>query len=123
VADCSYCSASQEDAWVWSEFVVALPHPEPLTACHMVVAPRRHVATFYELDVQEQRMIWDVIKQLSDRIASHIEVEGFDAGFADVPPGTERTAFHAYVHLLPRIPGASRKLPPNTEWVNLGARP
>src|ERR1017187_7617424 len=51
---CPYCSVSPEDAWVFTDFVTAKPHPSPLASCHLVVAPRRHVAAFYYLDVQEQ---------------------------------------------------------------------
>src|ERR1019366_1851813 len=45
---CPYCSVSPEDAWVFTDFVTAKPHPSPLASCHLVVAPRRHVAAFYD---------------------------------------------------------------------------
>jgi diadenosine tetraphosphate (Ap4A) HIT family hydrolase len=102
--------------------VVAVPHPIPLNACHLIVAPRRHVAAFYDLDVQEQRMIWEAISQLCRRIAASVPVEGFDAGFVDAPAGDELD-FHAYLHLVPRIPGESVVLPSDAEWVDLGLQP
>jgi diadenosine tetraphosphate (Ap4A) HIT family hydrolase len=88
----------------------------------MVVAPRRHVATFYDLDVQEQRMIWDAIAELSQRITQSIAAAGFDAGFVDAPPGGE-PGFHTYVHLVPRMPGQRVVLPRDAEWVDLGSQP
>lgn len=105
-----------------TEFVVAVPHPISLGSCHLAVAPRRHVATFYDLDVQEQHMIWDALAQLRERIASSIAAEGFDVGFADAPTGTAHH-FHAYVHLVPRIAGHRVTLPPDAEWVELGSQP
>jgi len=102
--------------------VVAVPHPIPLNACHLIVAPRHHVAAFYDLDVQEQRMIWEAISELCGRIAASVPVEGFDAGFVDAPAGDERD-FHAYLHLVPRIPGESVVLPSDAEWVDLGLQP
>ena len=111
-----------EDAWVSTEFVVAVPHPSPLASCHLIVAPRRHVAAFYDLDVQEQHMIWDALAQLRRRITTSIAVEGFDAGFVDAPVGQELD-FHAYVHLVPRIPGKRVTLPSEAEWVDLGSQP
>src|SRR5690242_4373107 len=80
---CPYCSANPEDAWILTDDVVASPHPTPLTAFHLVVAPRRHVATFYDLDVAEQRHVWDVLSVLRDRIGSTVPVQGFDVGFVD----------------------------------------
>jgi diadenosine tetraphosphate (Ap4A) HIT family hydrolase len=111
-----------EDAWVSTEFVVAVPHPIPLASCHLIVAPRRHVAAFYDLDVQEQRMIWEAISQLSRRIAASVAVEGFDAGFVDAPARAE-PGFHAYLHLVPRIPGRNVMLSGDAEWVDLGRQP
>ena len=86
----------------------------------MVVAPRRHVAAFYDLDVQEQRMIWNALAQLRQRIAPPLSVEGFDAGFVDAPAGDELD-FHTHVHLVPRIAGQEVALPRDAEWVDLGA--
>src|SRR5258708_894932 len=64
---CSYCAISHEDAWIVTEFVIAVLHPEPLAPCHAVIAPRRHVAAFYDLDVEEQRMIWESIGEIRQR--------------------------------------------------------
>ena len=105
-----------------TEFVVAVPHPNPLASCHLIIAPRRHVAAFYDLDVQEQHMIWDALAQLCRRINTTIAVEGFDAGFVDAPAGDELD-FHTYVHLVPRIPGQSVALPRHAEWADLGPQP
>ncbi len=102
-----------------TEFVVAVPHSHPLTRCHIIVAPRRHVAAFYDLDVQEQRMVWEALAQLRVRITSSLKVEGFDVGFADAPQGDDGSA-HALVHLIPRIAGESYDKPRGVEWVDLG---
>jgi diadenosine tetraphosphate (Ap4A) HIT family hydrolase len=107
---------------VCTEFVVAVPHPNPLGPCHLIVAPRRHVAAFYDLDVQEQRMIWETISQLCRRIAESVATEGYDAGFVDSPVGRE-PSFHAYLHLVPRVPGRQVALPSDAEWVDLGLQP
>ena len=107
---------------MFTEFVVAIPHALPLASCHIVVAPRRHVAAFYDLDVQEQRMIWNALDQLRRRISASLSVEGFDAGFVDAPAGDELD-FHTHVHLVPRIAGQRVALPHNAEWVDLGAQP
>jgi diadenosine tetraphosphate (Ap4A) HIT family hydrolase len=102
--------------------VVALPHPIPVSPCHLIVAPRRHVAAFYDLDVQEQRMIWEAISELCRRISASVAVEGFDAGFVDAPV-SRQLDFHAYLHLVSRIPGPRVVLPSDAEWVDLGPQP
>jgi diadenosine tetraphosphate (Ap4A) HIT family hydrolase len=111
---------SPEDTWILTEFVVAIPHDNPLTPCHTVVAPRRHVAAFYDLVVQEQRMMWDVIGEIRKRVTSSLKVEGFDIGFADASPD-DKDPVHAHIHVVPRTPGAPIDLPSGIEWVYLGS--
>src|ERR1035437_7321344 len=83
VAKCPYCEASPEELWASMEDAIAMPHPDPLTACNVVVAPRRHVAAFYDLDVQEQRAVWHLVGEIQKRITAAIKVEGFAVRFAD----------------------------------------
>jgi diadenosine tetraphosphate (Ap4A) HIT family hydrolase len=83
------------------------------------VAPRRHVASFYDLDVQEQRFIWDMIRDLRKRISQSLDVKSFDAGFVDVLAGSEPA--HTHVHLVPRVPGEAPNRPDGAEWVDLGS--
>jgi diadenosine tetraphosphate (Ap4A) HIT family hydrolase len=117
LSDCPYCSASVEDAWIINEHAVAVPPLSPVASCHVVVAPRRHVASFYDLDVQEQRVLWDMLHDLRKRIAESLTVLGFDAGFVDVAPGKEPA--HTHVHLVPRVAGENAELPTEAEWVDL----
>jgi diadenosine tetraphosphate (Ap4A) HIT family hydrolase len=114
---CPYCAPSPEDAWILTEDVVAVPHPSPFTAFHVVVAPRRHVTAFYDLDVGEQRGVWDVIGVLRDRIAAALPVIGFDIGFQDA--AVDEPDAHAVVHVMPRVTGAPVRLPGNIDWVIL----
>ena len=115
--ECAYCNPSVDDAWVANELVVAIPHPNPASAFHVVVAPRRHVPGFYDLDVQEQRAIWNVLGELRERIAASTTVEKFMAGFVDVEDGVEPA--HTHVHLVPKVAGHNVTLPEGAEWVEL----
>ena len=119
---CPYCAVAPKDAWLSTGFVVAVPHPKPLAPGHLMVIPRRHVAAFYDLDVQEQRMIWEAISQLCRHIAESVATEGYDVGFVDSPASGEPN-FHAYLHLVPRVSGRRVALPKDAEWVDLGAQP
>ncbi len=111
---CIFCSASPEEVWVQTDFVVAVPHPQPLVPCHVLVAPRRHVPTFYSLDVQEQTLLWAVVQELRRRISTALRTDGFDVGFAD-----GEDAWHAHIHIIPRVPGEHLALPSGVEWVDM----
>jgi diadenosine tetraphosphate (Ap4A) HIT family hydrolase len=77
------------------------------------------VAAFYDLDVQEQGILWRALQDLRQRIMASINVDGFAVGFVDAGPGDDGTA-HSHIHLIARIPGESLDLPANAEWVDLG---
>ena len=115
-----YCSLGAENAWIASQDAFAVPHPMPLIKFHIVVFSRRHVAGFYDLDVQEQRAVWSLVGEVRKRIAESLRVTGFNIGFQDGSPGDENPA-HALVHVVPRVPGQPVKLPGGADWVDAGA--
>jgi len=86
----------------------------PIVTGHITVAPRRHVGSFYDLDVQEQRAVWNLVGSIKADIARSLEITTFRVGFADAEPGTDG---HAVVHVVPNASGASLKLPESIEWV------
>jgi diadenosine tetraphosphate (Ap4A) HIT family hydrolase len=114
---CSFCETSSEEAWILSDSVVALPHHEPVTAFHILVAPRRHVPLFYDLDVEEQRRVWDAVQSIQERIRAALDVKSFHVGFAEGEPGGDG---HVYIHVLPRSPAVT-SLPPGVQWVYDGS--
>jgi ATP adenylyltransferase len=115
LSTCAYCSATADEAWIITDDAVALPHSNPMANCHMVVAPRRHVLAFYDLDVQEQRVVWTMVGEIQKRISSALKVDGFYVGFAD---GDDEHPIHAHIHVVPRSPGDSLRLPDGIDWVD-----
>jgi diadenosine tetraphosphate (Ap4A) HIT family hydrolase len=111
VRNCRFCSTSQDDAWVTSEWGIAVPAAQPLTLGHVVVAPHRHVAGFYDLDVEEQRGLWDLVSEVRKHVMAAQHVESVAIGFEDC----EEDQGHTHVHVVPRRP--SVELPAGIEWV------
>src|SRR5579884_4064567 len=115
--DCTYCAVTPEEAWIATEEAVAVPHPHPLSMCHMIVAPRRHVCSLYALDVGEQQELWNLVTEIRNRLARSMRIEGFHLGFVDFP---DQEGSHAYIHVVPRVNGESFVLPSGIEWVDPG---
>ena len=111
---CVYCDLSPEEAWISTDLALAVPHPQPLTPCHMVVVPRRHVRAFYDLDVEEQRVLWELVNEIRKRISAVLVVKGFEVGFKD---GTPLSDTHASVQVIPRTGEDGLELPPDVQWV------
>jgi diadenosine tetraphosphate (Ap4A) HIT family hydrolase len=98
---------------MFAEHAVAMPHSNPLGFGHAIVAPRRHVALFYDLDAHEQTMVWEMVSAIKERISEALKVERFHVGFADFHEG----GGHAHIHVVPRGHGDTFSLPAGIDWV------
>ena len=110
---CPYCAITREDAWIANDDAIAIPHREPISRFHFVIAPTRHAQGFYDLDVQEQHAIWSIIGEIQKHLAGQMQLVGFDIGFQDGASPEE----HTHVHVVPRIAGRRTDLPRGIEWV------
>jgi diadenosine tetraphosphate (Ap4A) HIT family hydrolase len=113
VALCPYCSVAADDDWANNEFAIAVAPLESFRPGHVVVAPRRHVARFYELDVEEQHYLWELVSEVRQRLLTTLHVDAVDIGFADAADEHG----HTVVHVVPRSVAPS-PLPAPIEWIS-----
>jgi diadenosine tetraphosphate (Ap4A) HIT family hydrolase len=111
---CSFCSAQTDKELVSTDIAMAVPHPDPLTSGHTLVVSRRHVSEFFELDVEEQQIMWQIVRLVQNTLTGETGVDRFSIGFADFPAHSDG---HAHIHVLPRRSGNQFKLPEGIEWV------
>ncbi len=90
-----------------------LPPVESFRPGHVAVVPRRHVARFYDLDVEEQQFLWRLVSEVQRRVIDMLHVETVDIGFAD---SADRNG-HMVVHVVPRSV-AMPTLPTGIEWIS-----
>jgi diadenosine tetraphosphate (Ap4A) HIT family hydrolase len=111
---CSICSTPADKVLVSTEIAMAVPHPDPLTRGHTLVVSRRHVSEFFELDVEEQQIMWQIVRLVQNTLTAQTGVDQFSIGFADFPAHSDS---HAHIHVLPRRTGDQFKLPEGIDWV------
>ncbi len=107
---CLFCSISPDEAWATSEYGIAIPAKQPVTSGHFVVAPHRHVAGFYDLDVAEQQGLWKLVKEVRTHVIAAERVRDAIIGFDDA-----QDQGHTQIHVVPRRPDV--ELPFGVEWV------
>lgn len=90
-----------------------MPNPHPVARFHILIVPSRHVAAFYDLDVQEQHAIWEIIGEIQQKLSGEMKLLGVDIGFQDGHSEQD----HAHVHVVPRTNGPAVLLPRDIEWV------
>ena len=101
--DCIFC---QIDRAIVAESKLSLAFFDafPISKGHVLVVPRRHVATIWELSDEEYIDLFNLIRQVKDLIQDRFEPQGLNVG-ANCGEAAGQTVFHAHIHIIPRYSG------------------
>lgn len=76
----------------------------PVSPCHTLVIPRRHVASIYELSDPELGDLWGLVAAVRRQLSAATDAIGFNIGVNDgIAAG--QTVVHAHIHVIPRREG------------------
>ncbi len=105
VADCVFCTIAEDEFVASNRLAFGVRDTSPVTPLHTLVLPHRHVASYFDLEVEEKRAIEELLEQTRiDILARDPTVAGFNIGI-NVGEAAGQTIFHSHVHLIPRRPG------------------
>lgn len=102
--ECTFC-IQEEKATIKNTLAMALEDKYPVTEGHMLVTPRRHTPSFFNLGTAEQRACLGLLEHLKQLILKRdSKVTGFNVGINDgIDAG--QTVMHCHIHLIPRRKG------------------
>jgi ATP adenylyltransferase len=104
-ADCVFCAMADEKIVAQNPFAYAVRDIAPVTPLHTLILPRRHVASFFDLDAREKQAIDELLDSRQQAIlADDPAVAGFNVGI-NVGAAAGQTIFHCHIHLIPRRVG------------------
>jgi diadenosine tetraphosphate (Ap4A) HIT family hydrolase len=102
---CVFCTIGEELMVASNQFAWAVRDTSPVTPLHTLVLPRRHVASYFELDASENLAIDDLLEEVRlDILSRDPAVAGFNIGI-NIGGVAGQTIFHCHVHLIPRRRG------------------
>ncbi|TWU00510.1 AP-4-A phosphorylase [Botrimarina colliarenosi] len=93
------------------EHVVTVLNRYPYSNCHVLVSPRRHVATLAELSDEEHLAAMRVLTRLSTTLTQRIGAQGFNIGLNLGGVAGAGVPGHLHWHLVPRWPGDHNFMP------------
>jgi diadenosine tetraphosphate (Ap4A) HIT family hydrolase len=99
--DCPFCTASPDRVWMETEIAWATPDMYPAADGHMLVVPRRHVASVFDLTPDEQSKLWDLVARVREHLQREHRPDAFTVGIND-GLAAGQTIPHAHVHVIPR---------------------
>jgi diadenosine tetraphosphate (Ap4A) HIT family hydrolase len=101
-ARCSFCELPSERVVLENRLAVAILDKFPVTDGHMLVIPKRHAATYFELgrpEINACNLLLEEAKvaiELNDSVVSGFNI-GINAG-----QSAGQTVLHCHIHLIPR---------------------
>jgi diadenosine tetraphosphate (Ap4A) HIT family hydrolase len=101
---CPFCHLEKSRIALENDCAVAIPDVFPVAEGHMLVVPRRHVASLFDLPDEERAALWKLVALVRARLATELRPDGFNVGVND-GPAAGQTVMHAHVHVIPRRAG------------------
>ena len=102
---CPFCDPSARKLLHENKLSVCVADEFPVTTCHSLVFPRRHVSDFFDLTPAERNSVDALLNLRRKQITENdVSVSGFNVGINNGETAGQ-TVMHAHVHLIPRRSG------------------
>ncbi len=101
-ANCELCAPS--DVLVENSLAYVRYDNNSLSRGHVLVIPRRHVASFFDMTKNEQDAILSLLTQARRVIQKEHAPDGYNIG-VNIGKAGGQSRMHVHVHLIPRYEG------------------
>ena len=99
---CQLCTAAE--VLLENELAYVRFDNRALAPGHLLVVPRRHVADFFELSIEEQCAMLELLNKAHALVLDKYAPDGFNIG-VNVGAAAGQSRMHVHVHLIPRYAG------------------
>lgn len=103
-ASCPFCSPDPSRVFYEGKLVIALWDSFPVAPGHVLLIPRRHVPTWFDVTPEERLELIAAIDIARDHILARYKPDGFNLG-VNIGEAAGQTIFHLHLHVIPRYIG------------------
>ncbi len=115
-SDCPFCPTPPSPPVAENATCVAFRDGMPVSRGHTLVAPRRHVASYFELDDDERRDLVALMETVKAQLDEEYGPDGYNIGIND-GPAAGQTIMHLHLHVIPRYTGDAPDPRGGIRWV------
>ena len=101
---CIFCNFSQNKIIAENELAIAFYDSFPVNPGHALIIPRRHVANYFDLTIEECTAMQVLLKEVQAKVNERYHPDGFNIG-VNVNAAAGQSVFHVHMHLIPRYQG------------------
>jgi diadenosine tetraphosphate (Ap4A) HIT family hydrolase len=91
-----------------SEMAVVFRDAYPVNPGHVHIAPRQHVADFFDLSGLERDAMLDMLDDVREWLDDEFSPDGYNVGL-NIGEAAGQTVPHAHLHVIPRYDGAETR--------------
>ncbi len=113
---CPFCSIESDRIINETLYWMVIRDGYPVSPGHTLIIPKRHVATFFEIESKEFVELQDLINDAKYKLDKEYQPDGYNIGINnDMAAG--QTVFHLHIHLIPRYQGDRDDPRGGVRWV------
>ena len=104
--ECVFCDIIKDNKEVIfeSDLCVAFFDSHPVSVGHMLIIPKRHCETYFELTKEEMNDMFLLSKRIKEYLNQEYQPDGYNVGF-NCKEAAGQTVMHAHMHVIPRYKG------------------
>ncbi len=113
---CPFCGLDEARLLATNALAVVKPDAYPLTKGHVLVIPRRHVASFFDCSADERAAMMQLIDEVKVLLDRQHAPDGYNIGLNNgVAAG--QTVMHVHMHVIPRYAGDATDPRGGVRWI------
>ena len=101
---CLFCQIPKSDVIRESMLGYVIYDKFPVNPGHVLIIPKRHVASLFDLSQEELINLFDHIKRIKEDLDKSFKPDGYNVG-VNCGEAAGQTIFHLHIHLIPRYKG------------------
>jgi diadenosine tetraphosphate (Ap4A) HIT family hydrolase len=113
---CPFCSLPADRVGQSTELAVAIRDGFPVSPGHMLIIPKRHVASFFEITDAERTDLVSLLAAARVELDRQFHPAGYNIGIND-GAAAGQTVPHLHIHLIPRYSGDQDDPRGGVRWV------
>lgn len=113
---CPFCTVNPARILHESTLVRILPDGFPVSPGHLLLVPRRHIASWFDATPEEQQALTAAIAVARSLVEQEHQPEGYNVGM-NLGEAAGQTVMHLHVHVIPRYRGDVADPRGGVRWV------
>ena len=99
-AGCPFCDPNSDNIIIGKKYCIAVPDEYPVAVRHILVVPKQHAASVFDLPPGVQAALWHLVAE----VRALLLADGADSVNVGINDGEAagQTVAHAHIHVIPR---------------------